>query len=149
MCEPGAATAAQEDPLPTLTNLRPSVPIYKLPSAEVDRVKRGSTMDSTRRIQRITGALSELADMLHTVGEEELGGWARDCLGLVGRGDAHGLRRVRGAFGGMGSFNDLVLHPMNGHRIAPDEVSALNERLDVLRGRLHEDVTAILRELDA
>ena len=62
MCEPGAATAAQEDPLPTLTNLRPSVPIYKLPSAEVHRVKRGSTAEPA-----LTVAAARRSSVFHQI----------------------------------------------------------------------------------
>jgi hypothetical protein len=36
----------------------------------------------------------------------------------------------------MGSFNDLMLHPLNGHRIREDETRAVNDRLDRLRSEI-------------
>ncbi len=41
-------------------------------------------------------------------------------------------------YGGMGSFNDLILARVNGHRIRREDEPRLNERLDDLRNRIHE-----------
>ena len=43
-----------------------------------------------------------------------------------------------GAFGGMGSLNDLVIAPVNDHAISNGEHSAVNARLDELRRELYE-----------
>lgn len=100
-------------------------------------------------VERLTAALTELQGLFDDVGEDAWHAWARDCLRLVGRGDGRGLQKVRGAFGGMGSLNDLVIHPANGHRVAPDEAPGVNERLDELRTRLFDDVAALQRQLDS
>jgi uncharacterized protein DUF6966 len=39
----------------------------------------------------------------------------------------------------MGSFNDLVIHPLNGHSVAAQEVGPVNEELDRLRSVMYED----------
>jgi hypothetical protein len=38
----------------------------------------------------------------------------------------------------MGSFNDLILAGVNGHRIRREDEASLNERLDELTSRIHE-----------
>ena len=63
--------------------------------------------------------------------------------------DAHGLRRLLHAYGGMGSFNDVVLTHLNGHPIDPSQEPSVNERLDALRSSMYSDATALLHNLDA
>ena len=58
---------------------------------------------------------------------------------------ANGLDSILGLFGGMGSFNDLVLHPMNGNDIADHEVGAANERLGELRDQIHAPAQELRR----
>jgi hypothetical protein len=50
------------------------------------------------------------------------------------------------AFGGMGSINDLVLHPMNGHKVDVNEVSTVNGRLNSLLERIYALVVKLKRE---
>lgn len=38
----------------------------------------------------------------------------------------------------MGSFNDLVVHPLNGHRVSDRDVRAVNQRFDLLRSRAYD-----------
>jgi len=32
----------------------------------------------------------------------------------------------------MGSINDLIIHPVNGHSVSEDQVSTANEKLEIL-----------------
>jgi len=41
----------------------------------------------------------------------------------------------------MASFNDLVIHPLNGHDIKADEVEQVNEHLQYLRHRRCSETT--------
>lgn len=43
-----------------------------------------------------------------------------------------------GAYGGMGSFNDLILCSANGHNVPEETDREVNDRLDFLRSRLYE-----------
>jgi len=36
----------------------------------------------------------------------------------------------------MGSFNDVFISPVNGHRIEEDQIGAVNDQLNELRERL-------------
>ncbi len=40
-------------------------------------------------------------------------------------------------FGGMGSFNDLVLHPMNGHPVETNDVAEVNASLSDPRSTVY------------
>ncbi len=37
----------------------------------------------------------------------------------------------------MGSFNDLILHAPNGHRIRDEETRSVNDRLNQLRSEIY------------
>jgi hypothetical protein len=60
--------------------------------------------------------------------------------------DFYGVEHLRTMFGGMGSFNDLVLHPRNGHSIKAVDVSAANEKLDELRSKIYSLVGKLYAE---
>ena len=67
----------------------------------------------------------------------------------IQRNDANGLRRLLQAYGGMGSFNDVVLTHQNSHQIATMQERMVNERLAALRSSMYSDATALLHDLDA
>lgn len=82
---------------------------------------------------RLTATLAELAAGLRDADHERWASWvARDCDQVL-RGDAHGLHHFLGAFGGMGSIDDLLLPP------------PLRERLS----SAYADASVLLRELEA
>ena len=70
--------------------------------------------------------------LLDSVGESSWSSRLRSALakGFVDRDEALGW------FGGMGSFSDLVLSPVNGHRCSPEEGPAWTAKLDALRDRI-------------
>ncbi|WP_207885847.1 hypothetical protein [Pseudomonas sp. 30_B] len=79
--------------------------------------------------------LDELVALLHAAGEMHWAHWLeRDACRLRER-DFYGVEHFLNAFGGMGSINDLIIHPENGHRISADEIRNVNERLDTLLNR--------------
>ncbi len=54
------------------------------------------------------------------------------------QGDEVGLSRtVSGWIGSMGSFSDLMIHPLNGHNVRPEEARAKNDHLIRLRGVIY------------
>ena len=48
----------------------------------------------------------------------------------------------------MGSFTDLVLHPINGHDLGDAEIDVTNERLARLRSSIFQTATDLRRDLD-
>jgi len=81
------------------------------------------------KIVTLCKILADTKQLLGDVGETRWEAWiARDLI-LVESLDAYGLEHFLSAFGGMGSINDLVIHSINGHQIAPSDVNAVNEKL--------------------
>ena len=81
------------------------------------------------RYQQLLLDLDELAKLLRKYGEDR---WAdliaKDRLALEGF-EMRAIERLLSAFGTMGSFNDLFLHPSNGHAIKEEEVEEVEEHL--------------------
>ena len=48
------------------------------------------------------------------------------------------LAEVLSWYGGMGSFNDLVIAGVNGHQVGQQQEPAINARLEDLRNRIYE-----------
>lgn len=61
----------------------------------------------------------------------------RSYADRLGQGDRGVARDLLRQFGGMGSFNDVVIHPLNGHRIRDKDVDPVNKELDRIRHRLY------------
>lgn len=87
-----------------------------------------------RRLSALGNAIDELVDLLDDVGETHWRDWFTEGRSQVDRDDARAFDLISSAFGGMGSFNDLVIHPINGHVIAAEHVDEVNARLAELRG---------------
>ncbi|WP_299053183.1 hypothetical protein [uncultured Nocardioides sp.] len=103
--------------------------------------------EADERYARLLTALVDARDLLERAGEARWAQWLARVETEVRAHDAHGLRRLRGAFGGTGSLNDLVLTPVNGHTVAPDEVHAVNRTLMGLLDAAYGDASALLRDL--
>jgi hypothetical protein len=98
--------------------------------------------------QQLLEALAGLVALLREYGESAWAEWLDRDRQRIQRGDAYGLEHLLGAFGGMGSLNDLLLHPANGHPVAPDRIDLVNDQLQALRGRCWRLATGLRRELD-
>lgn len=91
----------------------------------------------------LSNALSTCAALLQQVGEPF---WSDKLTRIAARhpdisqGDAQELLSW---FGGMGSFNDLVISIANGHDVTEEQEPAMNSRLDELRRRIYECATAV------
>lgn len=81
----------------------------------------------------LLGVLTRVAELLQTAGEGHWAGWVSAAADRIGRGDAGGLDSLLGAYGEMGSFNDLHLCQLNGHDVAPSREAAVNADLSKLR----------------
>ncbi|HYH83726.1 MAG TPA: hypothetical protein VEX86_28280 [Longimicrobium sp.] len=84
------------------------------------------------RVGELLAALDELAAILAEGGDEHWREWMRASAAEIRAGDAHGLDRLLGAFGGAGSLNDIGWG---------------GARMDRLRTRIFELATELRREL--
>lgn len=93
-------------------------------------------MDSSEaedRVDRLLAGLDEAITLLDQHGESHWAQWMGTVGAEVQMQDAHGLRRLLQADGGMGSFNDVQLTHPNGHPIDTTQPRTVNERLGSVR----------------
>jgi hypothetical protein len=101
-------------------------------------------------IEELANLLQRLSNFLVEVGEEGWAKWFAQDSWRVRLLDFYGVEHALLAFGGMGNINDLVIHPMNRHRVHEAEVEAANEKLRNLLSQVftlahklkHEEVKA-------
>lgn len=98
----------------------------------------------TRLVANVTAA----RELLTQFGEDHWASWMAAVHGDLTARDAHGLKRLIGAYGGMGSFNDVVIHPVNGHSVAEDDIDRANRSLAGLRTVMYTDAKALLHDLE-
>jgi len=82
-------------------------------------------------------ALDDLIKLLRRYGVRDWPTWLERDRALIDDGDAQGLDHLLSAFGGMGSLNDLVIHPTNGHDIRLDDTARVDHDLMRLTGEVH------------
>ncbi|NGY04733.1 DUF6966 domain-containing protein [Solimonas terrae] len=90
--------------------------------------------------------IEEAAALMRSVGEDHWAGWLEKDARWIRASDFYGVQHFYSAFGGMGSITDLVIHPLNKHRVAESEISAVNDRLQYLLGRGYELAQEVRRE---
>lgn len=85
-----------------------------------------------KKVNSLLKDLDEAIGLLEQAGEVRWRTWLAEGRAEIAARDAHGLDRLLGAFGGMGSFNDLVLRQPNSTSSA-DFLSQADHRLWELR----------------
>lgn len=84
-------------------------------------------------IQQLFQTLTDLERLLREHAVHEWADKIAQSNRRLAAGDYSGVSSLLGAYGGMGSLNDLWLCPENGHRIEQAAVESTNERLGALR----------------
>ena len=99
-----------------------------------------STSGHTRepKTQILCERIRETADLVRRVGENYWCEWLEESLRRIGNSDFSGIEHLRSAFGGMGSFNDILISRANGHPVSDEESWSLNARLSDLQHKLYE-----------
>jgi hypothetical protein len=93
--------------------------------------------DLKQKTQQLISILEQIEHLLVTHGEQHWSAWITRDITVIKKGDAHGIVHFLSAYGGMGSFNDLLLCAANGHRIDEMEVSGVNDTLSALRSEAY------------
>lgn len=101
--------------------------------------------DSADALAQLLATLDELVALLRKHGELHWSAWLAADLKRLRAGDTEALDNLRMAYGGMGSFSDLILSPANGHRIEKKEADAVNARLQKLASSAWELARQIRR----
>lgn len=114
--------------------------------------------DFDARLQRLREALAEVGQLLQDFGEEHWLAWFARCQVALDASNSAAFNQILSAFGGMGSFNDLVLHRRGQELRSSVEVAlegrgwskeerAANYRLGELRTVIWTEATALRAEL--
>lgn len=105
--------------------------------------------DFDTRLACLIRNLEQIADLLRVHRESHWLRWATTSRTELETHDAAAFDRVLGAFGGMGSLNDLLILGANGHAVGPEEESIVNDRLAHLRAAIWDDATILRHGLRA
>jgi hypothetical protein len=89
-------------------------------------------MSANRNAANLHDALGDLLVLLESVRDPFWSDKVRATLAAT-----VDPREVLSWFGGMGSLNDLVISPLNGHLVTPDQEGPANQRLDDLRWSIY------------
>ncbi|WP_313740666.1 DUF6966 domain-containing protein [Pseudomonas sp.] len=95
----------------------------------------------------LADVLEALACLLESDGDQHWSRWMRTARARLLDGDPDAIRYLLSAYGGMGSFNDLVLgqrYDSHGFSWKPG-YAELNQRFDELRGEAYDLAQRIRR----
>ena len=87
-------------------------------------------------VAKLAELAQEVADLLIGYGERGWGDWFQKDAARIRNLDLYGVEHILLAYGGMGSINDLVIHPKNGHSVGIEDVAVANEKLRTLIGKI-------------
>jgi hypothetical protein len=104
-----------------------------------------SDTDLDRQMATLKSSLDQTIVLLRAHGEHQWLSWAERCQRELDANDSAAFDHVLGAFGGMGSFNDLLILGWNGHLIEPEREAAVNDRLAHLRTAIWTSAKALRR----
>lgn len=93
-------------------------------------------MNAPNDVVRLADLLGEAVTLLERYGETRWASVLSAARCELRAGDANGLLRLRSAFGGMGSLNDLLIMEANGHPVQRDDERHASERLTALRSEI-------------
>lgn len=82
--------------------------------------------DPTEQLARL---IHDAATLLDRYDREHWATWLRDDLARIRAGDAHGVSHLLRAYGGMGSINDIMIHPANGDDVSIREGQLITDQL--------------------
>lgn len=99
-------------------------------------------------VDELMTVLAETASLLENTKEVFWLKWIRENLNMIQQQNFRGTERLLSGFGGMGSFNNLVIYTINGHEIQEKDIPKINERLASLRLKLYDLAHKIRREVE-
>ena len=104
-----------------------------------------SNADFDDQLAGLKSSLDQMIALLREHGERHWLSWAESCRHELDAYDAAAFDHILRAYGGMGSFNDLLILGWNGHLVEPE--AAVNGRLGHLRTAIWTGATALRHEL--
>jgi hypothetical protein len=103
--------------------------------------------DFDNQLAKLKSDLDETVTLLREDGERHWLSSAERCQRKVDEHEAAAYDHILSAYGGVGSFNDLLILAWNGHLVETDREKAVNDRLALLRTAMWTSATALRREI--
>ena len=94
---------------------------------------------------KLVKALCEAAQLLRDV---DATFWSERLARVAARGeqlDGNDIVKILSWFGGMGSFDDVIISPINDHRVTPAQEPLVNAKLEALRRTIYAEATQLRR----
>jgi hypothetical protein len=98
------------------------------------------------KTKKLILVLEETIDILKKHGESHWTSWLEKDKNRIVQADYSGVEHLLSLFGGIGSFNDLLICKENGHSIEDKQVSSVNDRLKTLTNEIYELAESIRKE---
>jgi hypothetical protein len=100
------------------------------------------------KLNELLEILNEIIQLLESDGEQHWSKWMRQARARLLNSDYSGIEHLRSAYGGMGSFTDLVICQSyeNGEFRWKEGHVEKNVRLDEMRGKARELTDSIRRD---
>jgi hypothetical protein len=106
-----------------------------------------SNADFDQQLAELKSSLDETIALLREHGERHWLAWGERCQRELDAQDFAAFDQVLGAYGGMGSFNDLLILACNGHLVEREREAAVNDRLGHLRTAIWTSATALRHQM--
>ena len=103
--------------------------------------------DFDEQLASLRANVDQVVALLREHGEDHWLSWAARCQRELDGHNSQALDHILGAYGGMGSFNDLLILASNGHVIQPQDEAAVNDHLAHLRTAIWTRATALRHEI--
>lgn len=104
-------------------------------------------VDANSTSDRLIADLDEAIDLLQNAGETFWQAWLQRGRDQIASGNGHGLDHLLPGFGGMGSFNDLVLSQPNVPSDRREEFRLADHRLADLRESIGRNCRELKHQL--
>jgi hypothetical protein len=116
-------------------------------SARTTSAATVSNSDFDEHLAELESSLDQVVALLREHGEQLWLSWAERCRRELDANDSAAFGHILGAFGGMGSCNDLLILECNGHLIQPEQDAVVNDRLGHLRTAIRTSATTLRHEM--
>ena len=95
--------------------------------------------------EKIIAEMDELSSLLESVGEESWSNTIKKARSFLAASNYRGIDEAKTWFGTIGTLNDLIIHPVNGHQVLDENLDQVNSRLRELSGNIYHLVQDIER----
>lgn len=93
---------------------------------------------------KIIYEMDSLSSLLDSVGEERWSSAVKRARSQLSASNYHGIEEAKQWFGTVGTLNDLIIHPLNGHSVSEKNVESVNTELQSATSRIYN----LLREVE-